>query len=375
MLELSENQVRALRTRAQNLHPRAGRGALTEVVRAVCGIQAQLWPAMLLALRTRVSGLTVQDVETAIDPGRTVVRTWAMRGTLHLLAREDLNWMVALLGPAFAAKGRRRRLELGLTDDLARNGLAAIQKILSQNGPLTRGELVERLAGYDITLERKSQAPIHLIGLAALERMVCLGPDRSNGESTYVLLERWLDHQTVMERDAALAELARRYLTSYGPASLKDFAGWSGLPLAESKRGWQAAAVPPDFVEARLGDLALWLPASAAGGLDREASESAPPVVRLLPAFDSYVLGYANRDHLVRREHQPEVYHGGQTVPVVLVDGLAAGVWRYERQARRMTIRARAFDAFDTPIQQGIAEEAEDIGRFFGLPVSVITQT
>jgi hypothetical protein len=312
------------------------------------------------------------DVETAIDPGRTVVRTWAMRGTLHLLAREDLNWMVALLGPAFAAKGRRRRLELGLTDELSHKGLAAIRKILSHSGPLTRGELVERLAGYDVTLERKSQAPIHLIGLAALERIVCLGPDRHNGESTYVLLERWLDHQTVMEREAALAELARRYLDRLRAGQPEGFRRLVGPP----GRGETRLAISHRAARFRRGAPGRSGQAAAsAAAVDREASESAPPVVRLLPAFDSYVLGYANRDHLVRKEHQPEVYHGGQTVPVVLVDGLAAGVWRYERHAKRLTIRVRAFDAFDTPIQQGIGEEAEDIGRFFGLPVSVITQT
>ncbi len=370
MLELSDHQVRILRVRAQYLQPRATPQALVEVVRAVCGIQAQLSPAMLLALRARISGLTIQDVETAIDPDRSLVRTWAVRGTLHLLAREDVAWMVALLGPVFAAKDKRRRLQLGLTDELSDRGLSAIRDILSHSGPLTRGELVEQLTGYSIVLDRKSQAPIHLIGLAALDGIVCLGPDRPNGESTYVLLDRWLGDQPVLERQAALTELAQRYLNGYGPATLKDFAGWSGLSMTDARQGWESALATYNYIEAQTSDAALWLSASAADNLRQQAN--ATPIVRLLPAFDTHLLGYANRDQLVRPQHQPEVYHGGQIVPVVLVDGLAAGVWRYERQRKRLTIRVRPFDAFDVKVQQGIAEEAEDIGRFFGLPVSVI---
>ncbi len=367
-MELSPEQVRAIRIGAQKLEPRADRGALVETVRAVCGIQAQLTPAMLLALRARIHGLTLKDVQTAIDPDRQLVRTWAMRGTLHLLPRDDVGWIVGLLGPVFAAKDKRRRLQLGLTNDLCHEGLAAIGEILSEDGALTRGELVERLAERGIVVERKSQAPIHLIAYAALEGIVCLGPDRPNGESTYVYRDRWLGPQPAPDRDAALAELVRRYLDGYGPASRQDFASWSGLSLAEAKKGWQLANVEANYSEVRLGNLTLWMSKTV-----KHDSQQLSPVVRLLPAFDTYLLGYANRDQVVRPEHLSEVYHGGQIVPVVLVDGLAAGVWRYERKGKRLTINVRPFDSIDAAVQQGIAEEAEDIGRYFGSAVSVTT--
>jgi len=368
MVELSEHQVRMLRIRAQYLHRRASPDQLVDVVRTVDGIQAQLTPAMLLALRARISGLTVKDVTTALDSDRTVVRTWMMRGTLHLLARDDVAWMNALFGPIFAAKGKRRRVQLGLTDAVCDRGLRAMREILSPGEPLTRGELVERLAEHGVTLDRKSQAPIHLIGLAAHEGIVCLGPERPNGESTYVLMDRWLGKQATLEQHAALTQLAKRYLNGYGPASLKDFAGWSGLPMTDARQGWESVLASGDYIEARLDSVPLYLPRSV------EIPDNAAPVVRLLPAFDAYLLGYANRDHLVRPQHQPEVYHGGQIVPVVLVDGLAAGVWRYERRGKRMTIRVHPFDTFDAQTQQGIAAEADDIGRFFDVAVNVTTE-
>ncbi|MCC7451036.1 MAG: AlkZ family DNA glycosylase [Anaerolineae bacterium] len=371
MMERSDYQVRTLRIRAQSLHPRTTPDRLVDVVRAVGGIQAQLTPAMLLALRARISGLTIKDVATAIDQDRTVVRTWAMRGTLHLLARDDVQWMVALFGPIFAAKGKRRRLQLGLTDELCDRGLHAIREILRDSEPLTRGQLVEQLADHGVTLDRKSQAPIHLIGLAAHEGIVCLGPERPNGESTYVLMDRWLGKQGTLERQTALTQLARRYLDGYGPASLKDFAGWSGLPMTDARQGWESALASQDYVEARLDGASLYLPRSAE--IPPDKPDNAAPIVCLLPAFDTYLLGYANRNQLVRPQHQPEVYHGGQIVPVVLVDGLAAGVWRYERRGKRMTIRVHPFDTFDAPLQQGIAAEAEAIGRFFGAAVKVMS--
>lgn len=368
-MELSPEHIRAVRLRAQRLEPRADRAALVETVRAVVGIQAQLTPAMLLALRVRTRGLTVQDVQSAIDPERRLVRAWAMRGTLHLLAREDLDGMLAVFGPVFAAKDRRRRLQLGLTDDLCSKGVAAIADMLKQGEPLTRGEIVEQLAARGMVLERKSQAPIHLIAYAALQDAICLGPERPNGESTYVSRAEWFGQRTALDRDEALTELVPRYLSGYGPASLHDFAGWSGLPLADAKKGWRSVTVGNGYIEVRSGSQVMWMPEGA-----KDYPLSSSPVVRLLPAFDAYLLGYGNRDNVVLPKHQSEVYHGGQIVPVVLVDGLAAGTWRYERKGKRLAISVRAFDDFDAAVRQGIEEEAEDIGRFFELPVTLTAQ-
>src|SRR5258708_29631900 len=108
--------------RAQNLYSRLPHKVLVDAVRDVVGIQAQLTPAMMLALRARVSGLTISDIETAIADDRGLVRTWAMRATLHLLAADDFSWLVRLLGPIFSAKDKRRRLQLGIDDDLSAAG-------------------------------------------------------------------------------------------------------------------------------------------------------------------------------------------------------------------------------------------------------------
>jgi hypothetical protein len=369
MIELSPDEVRLLRMRAQNLSSPLPRKSLVEAVQAVCGIQGQLSPAMMLALRARVNKLTIDDIEKSIADSRSLVRTWAMRGTLHLLAAEDMRWLVELLGPIFSAKDERRRLQLGITEEKSTVGLKAIRAILRDSDPLTRHELLDKLIDHGVDIERKGQALIHLIAQAALEGIVCLGPDRENGKSTYVMLDNWVKQDKAMPKDGALTELARRYLTGYAPADVKDFAVWSGLPLTDGKKGWKRLQDADELVEVRVENRTLWLLASQKTTLTE--SGRSKTVVRLLPAFDTYILGYADRDYLVHPKHQREVYHGGQTVPVVLVDGLAAGVWRYEHQGKKLKITVSPFDSFDKETQHLIAEEAEDIGRFMGLPVSL----
>lgn len=370
MLELSPDDLRALRTRAQRLDEKQPRGALVDVVRAVVGVQAQLSPAMLLALRARISGLERADVEAALAERHSLARTWTMRGTLHLVTAEDIYWLIALLGPIFAAKDQRRRLQLGIDERVSRAGLSAIRTVLEDGSALTRHELVAKLAERGVNIEAKGQAPVHLIAQAALAGIVCLGPDRPGGKTSYVLLDNWISPQAVLPREAALAELARRYLAGYGPAHVRDFAGWSGLSLTDARAGWQRLSESNPLVEVRVAGRSLW-------SLSKPETAVRPsePAVRLLPAFDAYVLGYADRDDLVQPEHQGAVYHGGQTVPVVMVDGLAAGVWRYDRQGKRLKITVRAFDTFNSSVRDLIAEEAADIGRFFGLPASLTMQS
>lgn len=347
-----------VRSRANGLRTRL---TLLDAVKAVSGINAQSAPAMMLSLRARVEGLTPAAVTEAIAEHK-LARSWVMRGTLHLVASEDVRWMVGLLGGAFAAGGKGRRAQLGLDEKIAKQGVDNLLHIL-ENETLTRGEIVERLENKGIKLERKTQAPIHLIGLAAYQGLVVLGEDRPDGESTYTLTDNWGKTEKPILRDEALERLARRYLEGYAPASVRDFAAWSGLTLTDARKGWSALEKSGDLVEVTVGKRTFSMLKSE----DKPPRKSSKPVVRLLPAFDTYLLGYADRDDIVPPEHRKQVYHGGQTVPVVLVDGAAAGVWRYKKSGKRIDINVEAFDGFDAAVKSSIASEADDIGRFWGV--------
>jgi hypothetical protein len=184
-----DDRLRQLRLRAQRLTGRRPRD-VAELVRAVAGLQAQDLPASRLAVRPRSTGVDEAAVRRACDQDRSVVRTWAMRGTLHMVAAEDAGWLVALLGPGFAAGNRRRRLQLGLDDRLCERALETLPAVLA-GGPLSRADLVRALAAKGVEVPPQGQAPAHLVGYAAMRGLICRGPDLDGDNPSYVLLEEW----------------------------------------------------------------------------------------------------------------------------------------------------------------------------------------
>ncbi len=318
-----------------------------EIVKGIGGIQAQSTPAARLAIRPRSADLTAESVTRACNEERSVVRLWAMRGTLHMVAAEDAGWLVALLGPRFAAANRRRRLQLGLDEEVCGRGLHAMGDVL--DGPLTRAELVRRLAARGVKLDPRSQAPAHLVAYAAMNGLICRGPDLPDDEPTYVLWEDWLGQQRVLEPDAALAELTRRYAHGYGPADPVDFAVWAGIPLGQARRGFQLVA----------DELEGWTATPA-------AVESC---VRLLPHFDTYLLGYRSRDLILSPRFAKRVQAGGGWIhPVVLVDGVVVGIWKQQRTKDRLTVAVEPFEELDPQVLPALEAEVADIGRFLGVP-------
>ena len=174
---ISPGELRALRLHGQLLTgPRAG--SVAAAAAHLGGLQAQAAPPAQLAIRARTSGLATADVDRACGTSREVTRTWAMRGTLHMLATRDVRWMTGLLGPVSARRGQRRRAQLGLDDGLCERALAALAVILAGSPPLTRAELVDRLAEEGIQIGLRTQQPPHLLGYAASRGLICRGPDR-----------------------------------------------------------------------------------------------------------------------------------------------------------------------------------------------------
>ena len=333
------------------------------ILRQVAGLQAQVLSAAALGMRARSSGLRERDVKRALTDERSIVRTWLMRGTLHVVAAEDLRWLVTLLGPVFARAAATRHAQLGLTDDLKIKGVAALRQILSDAGPLTRYELVDRLRGRGITLERKTQGPIHLVALAAMQGVLCLGPERDDGESTYVLLDDWVPVAASPSRDVALAEFARRYFTAYGPATVDDLCAWSGIPMVEARSAVAGA-------RSGLGDFTIQGKQGFAGKRERVISSSTPQV-RLLPAFDAYLLGYRRRDLAVPPALQRRLQRGGGWLhPAVVVNGRAVAAWSLRRSGRRAFIDVEPGEQITRAVRAGIEAEVADIGRFLDLDVS-----
>lgn len=363
---LSIDQALKIRMRGQRLttQPLEGSSSIPRLVKDLCGFQAQEATAAALAMRVRSPGLLAADVEHARVEERTVVRTWGLRGTLHLLATEDLGWLLPLLGPVFVAAGRRRREDLGLHDEIYARSLPVLRDLLANRGPSTRTEIVEKLAAHGIRLE--GQARPHFLGRAALEGLICLGAERG-AEPTYVLLSQWIDRKQMggnLPETDAYVELTRRYLLAYGPATPKDQAAWSGLPASKIKVAWQQIA--DELVEVDIDGRTAWMLKAQEFWLDEPGPPA--PIVRLLPRFDVYLLGYHDRDLAVATQYARRINAGGGILhPTVLIDGRIVGLWKSQKKKNELAVTVEPFEPLAPQVARGMEAEVADLARFQGM--------
>lgn len=360
MPTLTTHQTLLLRLKAQRLLPSSAESLTSpaRVLEEVVGVQAQDLPAALLSIRARSAGVTAATVEAARQEERAILWTWCLRGTLHLVTAGDARWLIPFLAPALIAAHRRRFKQLGWDETRAAAAMQLVKDALDEHGGLTRPEIIDLLKENGFPFE--GQAPVHLIYRAALEGVLCIGPDRGK-ESTYVLSEGWLGRWEPRPRPEALAEIARRYLAAYGPAAPEDMARWSGLKLGEAREAWQL--IGDQLVEVEIGGQSAWL---LKGDLSR-LDESLPfaPAVRLLPRFDTYLLGYASRDLIVDPAFARRVHPGGGIIhPVLLVNGRVLGTWKTKRRRAHLELLVEPFTSLDDDLRPYIEAEVADIARF-----------
>ncbi|SNQ48787.1 conserved hypothetical protein [Frankia canadensis] len=343
----------AARLTAQGLSGPPSPGAVDAVGRLLA-VQAQDPRGMRLAVRPRTRATTAADVDRALTVERTLVVSWLNRGTLHLVRSEDHWWLRELTAPRMAAQIRRRLAEEGVTPDDAERGVAIVERALAADGPRTRDELRGRVARAGIPTA--GQAMVYLLIVASTRGLVVRGPVVA-GEQAYALVRDWLGPPPrPFDRDAALAELARRYLAGHGPADDRDLARWAGLPLRDARRGLTAIAA--DLVTRDDGRAVL--------------ATSAPPCPRLpsprlLGPFDPVLHGWADRGWLGAASRA--VTSNGIFRPVILVDGRAVGTWTMP--AGRVVLAPFKGDAppegcgpWPPPVAAALAEEAADVRRF-----------
>ncbi|MEY9214615.1 AlkZ family DNA glycosylase [Thermobifida halotolerans] len=349
---LTADAARRLRAAAQRLLGERDRDPLQALDR-VFAVQAQDATAAALGLRVRTTGARLGDVVRAVGTDRTIVRGWFLRGTLHIVPAADVRWLLALLGPVFLAASRRRYAELGFDDALLARADALVLDAVSE-GPLTRAELTERLAA--IGVPATGQAAFHLIRRSALAGRICYGPSRG-GEPAFVALDDWVPGTGPgWSREESAAHLARRYLAAHAPATAADFASWSGLPAPVARVAWQSL----DTVEVTVDGQPYALPVERAAGT-AAAEDDGPGDLRLLPAYDNYLVGYRDRALSVPPEHERAVWPGGgQIRPTVIVDGRAVATWRRTGE----TVEITPFDGPPEPLRKAAEAEAADVTRF-----------
>ena len=353
-LRLTASEMRRARAWAQLLGPAGGAG-VAEVASGLVGVQAQDLTAAGLCIRARTSGLTAADVRGAAGDGGPVVLTWSLRGTRHLHRRDDVIWLLGLVGPVFGRPGRRAD-QLGLGGRTGDRAVAALRRAVATAGALTRSEVKDRLAAVGV--DPSGQAAIHVVRRAALEGVLCVvaGPD---GQERFAAL----DPGGPVDPDQAAAELARRYLAAYGPATAGDLAAWSGLPATTVRRAWAAVADEMTAVEGPGG--AAWMLTARSEAVAKAAGQ--PLGVRLTGAFDPLWLGHADRTLLMAPEDRPRVNRGGGMVkPLAVGDGAVVGTWGSRRAGARHIVEVDPFRRLTRSESASVAAEVADIGRFLG---------
>jgi hypothetical protein len=356
---LTHADVRRLRVAAQHLH-RPRRRSPTDLVRHLTGVQAQVLSGAALALCARSDGLTAGAVDRARVRDRSIVLTWAMRGTLHLIAAEDYGWLVPLVTEPSVATALRRLRQEGVSPEQPARATRLIGRMLAREGPMTRAEIAEELRRHHIRTE--GQAIAHLVWHASAQGLICHGPEHGR-EPTFVLVRDWLGDTRTPGKEAALAELAVRYLNAHQPAEPEDMASWSGVQQGEAKRAWQAIA--DRLVEVQTIRGPRWC-------LRSRRHPARRGLVRLLPSFDEYLMGWKDREPAVTAEHWRRVNRGGGWLhPVIVVDGRVVGTWAATRSSKGVRIDPHSFFGLAAPVREGIRAEGRRMGLFLGTAVDV----
>ncbi len=357
-------QVSAWRLAQQYLASRAPQPQQIDVITRMGGLQAQLMSAAELQLSTRMEQLSPADISTALWHDRTLIKTWAMRGTLHLLAAGDLGLFVAARRafsirrpPSYFSYHKVTPAEFDAI-------LEAVPTVLSGHG-LTREQLAEAVARHTGNPDLRQ---VLLSGWGALlkpcafEGHLCFGPDDGQ-RVTFVRPDQWLGPWPEVDPQQAIYEVARRFLRTYGPATSDEFGRWWGITSGQAKKVFKALA--DELVNV---DVEGWQAWALASTLDDLQAANLTQTVRLLPYFDPYTIAVArHHQYLMPAEYKARVYRGqGWISPVVLINGRLAGVWGYDKQHSPITVTIELFAPVRAEIQTGIESEARRLGEFFG---------
>ncbi len=376
-VSVSWKTVDAFRLSRHHLSTRQSLLAMTSVPGDIGGAQAQVLSAAQLSIWARVKDATLQQLESAIWKDHLLVKSWCMRGTLFLLPSDQL---------AVFARGSNRRPAYHLKQAATRLGstealdklLDAVLEVLRQ--PSTRSDLAQSLSktyGYKLKSKAgggwgnktavpwvvvgKESLPVgYLLHLIGARQVICSGPSNGN-ESTYVRADKWVSQWRDMPVEEAEKKLLEKYLRAFGPSTVTDFALWLGVYVRDAKEIWSRVA--EDLVQV---DVEGWRASILKADLRKlENAEAEGTIVRLLPNFDSFLLGHKSHRNLVDEKNYRKVYRPqGWVSPVLLVNGRARGVWSQERKGRSLGVRVTPFSKLSPGITSDLKTEASELGRF-----------
>jgi hypothetical protein len=331
-----------------------------DVVAWFGAVQAQDYLGSLWAIGLRTQRATEARVESA-EAQRAIIRTWPMRGTLHFVTPADARWMIKLLAPRVLSRNAAR---LKREVDVDASVVARSRDIVER--ALEGGKRLERAAIYAALEARKVRTAnsrgLHIVFWLAMEGTLCMA-GRSGKQHTFALLEEWIPKFRHLARDEALAALAHRYFTSHGPATTRDFAWWAGITAKDAQAAVDDAK--PSLAHEVIDDVTYWWNEPPRSLRRDTVAAKAGSQVRLLPAFDEYMVAYKNRSMLSSDPKRPSKM--SLLNPAVLVDGRLVGSWKRDIVKRSVSIETRLWRPLSRTEHAALQEEANRFAAFLGL--------
>lgn len=333
-----------------------GAASPVDAVRALLALQGQDFAGVLWSIGLR-SGATLATVESSIRAAE-LVRSWPVRSTLHVVEPHELGWMLSLTADRELRATATRHRQLGLEARDFDTAERIVRERLAGGRRLPRRDVLAALEeeGLDVSGQRGAHLLVRLAqrGVAVL----------ASGKDTWALLDDIAPHPRRLDRDAALRELARRYLAARGPATDRDLAWWSGLTLTDVRAG--LADVAAEFETFEVGGTTYLMSPGLADAADG---------VHLLPGFDEYLLGYSDRSAALDGRPLSDVVPGGNGMflATIVVGGRVAGTWRRTVTAGGVRIELAPFDVLSARARRGVAAAAERYATYLGLPLLEIT--
>jgi hypothetical protein len=333
-----------------------------ELVGCLGAVQAQDYTAAKWALGLRMEGAVDCDIEHAFNSG-SILRTHVLRPTWHFVTPADIRWMLALSAPRINAFNAYYHRSLGLDHSIFTRSNAALSKALEGGRHLTRTELTAVLQAAGIATD--GLRLIHLVCAAELDGVICSGARRGN-QFTYALLDERVPPRRTLDREEALSMLALRYFRSHGPAALADFAWWSGLGMADARKGLQL--VKSEFTSEQVDGREYWFSNSQSHhGTDGTSAF-------LFPNYDEFMVGYKDRGAVYDPSHGKELgprtnilfYHA------IVIGGRIAGTWRRAQKTNLVEIELNPLIPFKDYETHAVELAAVRYGQFLGQPVSLI---
>ena len=356
------NEATALSLRMTSLLLRGGGPAsVGGIVEWFGAMQAQEVNSGLWSLGVRLPGATLDDVQAALER-REAIRTWPMRGTVHWVPPADARWMLELMGVRALAGAEKRRATLGLDEKTVDRGVEILATALAGGKRLTRAECLAALTAGGVTVT--GQLGYHLLWYASQRAVTAIAPHVGK-EQTFVLLDDWVPESRRPSREEALGIIALRYFRSHGPTTRKDFAGWTGLTMADARAGIAVAgpalaAVQVEGVEMFAAPEVLDADAGGGGWL-------------ALPGFDEYLLGYKDRSMMAAAEQLAAVIPGGNGVfqSTIVRDGRVVATWKRVLARKGVTVTVQPLIPLTSRDRQSAADALQPYADYLGLPLTV----